>query len=123
MDILNKRQVTIYKGWAVYFADLRTRGQYHKKDTESFIAEAKAIHDDFYGYSLTQYKGAREKLTIVCPKHGPFEQVAHVHLRGEIGAGCERCSYEERGERARMSFDEFLRRANEVHQGYWGSGG
>lgn len=107
------------QGMGCLFCGFKNAGQYHKKDTESFIAEAKAIHGDLYDYSLTQYKGAREKLTIVCTKHGPFEQVAHVHVQGEIGAGCERCSYDERGERARMSFDAFLRRANKAHHGFY----
>ena len=94
-------------------------GQYHKKDSESFIAEAKAIHGDRYDYSQVQYKGARERVIIVCPKHGPFQQVAFVHLRGKSGAGCERCSYEERAARARLTFDEFLTRAKAFHKDFY----
>ena len=102
-------------GFGCLRCGFKNAGQYHKKDTNSFIAEARAIHGEKYDYSQTQYRGAREKLTIVCPRHGPFDQVAHVHLRGEFGAECERCSYETRGDRARMGFGEFMRRSNLVH--------
>lgn len=107
------------QGMSCLLCGFKNAGQYHKKDTESFIAEAKLIHGDFYDYSLTRYKGAREKLVIVCPKHGQFEQVAHVHLRGESGMGCERCAYELKGEQSRLSFEEFVRRSNEVHHGHY----
>ncbi|TCV86363.1 DUF723 domain-containing protein [Sulfurirhabdus autotrophica] len=107
------------QGMGCLLCGFKNAGQYHKKDTKSFIEEAKAIHSDFYDYSLSQYKGAREKITIICPKHGNFEQVAHVHLRNSVGAGCERCSYEKRGEHSRMPFEEFRCRANEVHEGFY----
>ena len=107
------------QGAGCLLCGFKNAGQYHKKDTEKFIAEAKAIHGDRYDYSQTQYKGAREKLAIVCPKHGSFEQVAHVHLRGDIGAGCEKCSYEKRAENARMGFEAFVTRANALHNNFY----
>jgi len=107
------------QGAGCILCGFKNAGQYHKKDTEKFIIEAKAIHGERYNYSQTQYKGSREKLTIICPKHGAFEQTAHVHLRGELGAGCERCSYEKRAENARMGFDEFVNTANSVHGNFY----
>ncbi|WP_152427043.1 hypothetical protein [Paramagnetospirillum caucaseum] len=91
-------------------------GQYHKKDTIKFIKAAREAHGDRYDYSKTEYVGAREKLTITCPVHGPFEQIAGVHLRG---AGCEACSYEERAEQQRMTFDKFISRGSEVHANFY----
>ena len=104
------------QGMGCIHCGFKNAGQYHKKDTESFVSEAKAIHGDRYDYSQTLYSGAREKVTIICRKHGPFEQVTHVHLGGEFGSGCPPCSYEKRGENARMSFGKFVSRASEVHQ-------
>lgn len=116
--VFEQRPANHLSGMGCLLCGLKNAGQYHKKNTESFIAQAKAIHGDRYDYSETEYKGAREKLTIICPKHGSFEQTAYTHLHGRgVGAGCERCSYEERGERARMSFEEFQRRANIIHHG------
>ena len=104
-------------GFGCIKCGFKNAGQYHKKDSQQFIAEARAIHGDHYDYSQAEYRGARNPITIICPKHGAFQQVAHVHLRHGTGAGCERCSYEARGERARMPFADFVRLASEVHEG------
>jgi hypothetical protein len=89
-------------------------GTYHKKDTNSFIDDAKKIHGDKYDYSETEYKGARENLTIVCPKHGAFQQQASNHLRVDVA--CLKCSYEERAMQTSMPLVEFISRSNEVHK-------
>ena len=102
-------------GFGCLKCGLKNAGQYHKKDNKKFVEEARAIHGERYDYSLTQYRGAREKLTIICPKHGPFLQIAFVHLCGDSGAGCKSCSYEVRGESARLKFEEFVRRAVKIH--------
>ena len=45
-----------------------------KLTTEEFIKRAKEIHGDKYDYSLVEYKGIYEKVKIICPIHGLFEQ-------------------------------------------------
>jgi hypothetical protein len=95
---------------------LKNAGQYHKKNTASFVVEAQKVHGHKYDYSLAEYDDARKKVTIICPKHGPFQQVAHVHLRSRPGEACRKCSYEQRGERAKLAFDEFLSKARRVHR-------
>lgn len=102
-------------GFGCKLCGFKNAGQYHKKNTDIFIKEAQNKHGQRYDYSLVNYKGAREKIIIICPKHGNFKQVAFVHLRGKKGSGCEKCSYIERGKNCRMSFKEFLMRANKKH--------
>lgn len=92
-------------------------GQYHKKNTDSFIAEAQAIHGEVYDYSKTVYQGARDKLLVICSEHGEFEQVAFIHLRAKPTEACLQCSYARRGERHQLSLDEFMQKAAQVHQG------
>ena len=58
---------------------------------DAFIEKARSVHGDTYDYSSTTYAGSREKLTIVCRHHGPFEQVAFSHLKG---SGCPKCGRE-----------------------------
>jgi len=58
------------------------------KNTEQFIAGAKAVHGDRYDYSEVEYVHCETKVKIICPKHGPFEQVARSHLKG---SGCPTC--------------------------------
>lgn len=57
--------------------------------TELFIAKAKDIHGDKFDYSLVEYNGYSKPVTIICPIHGIFTQVAGEHLRG---SGCAMCA-------------------------------
>lgn len=56
---------------------------------EEFITRARKLHGDKYDYSKIDYKWQRTKLTIVCPLHGEFQQMALAHLSGH---GCKKCS-------------------------------
>lgn len=62
-----------------------------KMTTEDFVTQAKAIHRGKYDYSKVVYKGSREKVCIICPKHGEFWQTPYLHLKGH---GCQRCANE-----------------------------
>lgn len=50
------------------------------KARDEFETQARELHGDAYDYSRVEYKGRREKVTIVCPDHGPFEQTPMHHL-------------------------------------------
>ena len=80
----------------------------YSKSTEDFIKEAIKIHGDKYNYSKTIYKTARQKVTIICPKHGEFEQLANAHLQGE---GCFQCERERRAK----STENFIKKTKKVH--------
>lgn len=56
---------------------------------QEFIAKARAKHGDRYDYSQVKYIKISNKITIVCLKHGAFEQIAGNHLRG---SNCPECS-------------------------------
>lgn len=56
--------------------------------TKSFIERATKIHNNKYDYSLVQYKTSGDKVKIICPIHGLFEQNAGSHL---LGFGCKKC--------------------------------
>jgi len=60
----------------------------NKKTTESFIAEAIALHGNKYNYDNSIYLGIFKTINIICPKHGIFSQVAKDHLEG---CGCPEC--------------------------------
>lgn len=57
--------------------------------TEDFLRRALEVHGTLFDYSDSVYKSAHEKLTIGCRLHGPFEQTANAHMRGQ---GCPHCS-------------------------------
>lgn len=78
-----------------------------KRTTETFIFNAKLVHGDKYIYDKTDYKSAHDKIIIMCPEHGYFEQTATNHLSGY---GCLECSG-----KIRLTLDNFKSRSNEVH--------
>jgi hypothetical protein len=60
-----------------------------KKTQEQFLEDCKRVHGDKYDYSLAEYKGKDQKITIICPFHGEFIQEANAHVRGH---GCKGCA-------------------------------
>jgi len=69
-----------------------------RKNVNTFVAEAKKIHEDKYRYNKVYYKNAHTKIEILCKKHGSFFQTPNAHLRGQ---NCPLCSKEQ-------TFDRFL---------------
>ena len=49
---------------------------------EQVIGKFREIHGDTYDYSRVEYTGTQNNVTIVCEKHGPFEQTPNSHLAG-----------------------------------------
>ena len=58
-----------------------------KRRGQSFFTRAKEVHNNFYDYSLSEYKNSHEKIRIICPIHGEFEQPPSRHLV----SGCFQC--------------------------------
>lgn len=65
-------------------------GAYHKKDSAWFAAEGARVHGNKYNYSQVRYTRYHEKVDIICPEHGPFQQTAGSHISN--GSGCPTCS-------------------------------
>ena len=60
--------------------------------TKIFVERAKQQHsEENYDYSKVKYITARNKVCIVCPKHGEFWQTPMKHLQGQ---GCPKCAQE-----------------------------
>jgi len=58
------------------------------------------IHDKKYDYSLVKYINSKDKVDIICPKHGIFKQSIYTHKKGH---GCPSCK-ESNGEKAISTF-------------------
>lgn len=83
-----------------------------RKTKEQFIEDAKKVHGDRYDYSKVEYVNNRTKVCIICPDHGEFWQAPDPHLAGK---GCSVCRYIKSSSKVRMTREEFVRRANEIH--------
>lgn len=58
------------------------------KPLEQFIQEANIVHNNKYDYSLAEYTRTNDKINIICPIHGIFNQLPMNHLKR---VGCPRC--------------------------------
>lgn len=80
-------------------------------NTKTFINKAREVHDDKYDYSKTIYgKNNSDKVIILCPEHGAFEQAPSKHLSGD---GCSKCSNKHEGRIAR-----YLIKSNIIYREY-----
>jgi len=91
---------------------LNSRAKQLTLTTEEYIQRAKKIHGDKYDYSLTDYKTSLSKIKVICKIHSEFEILANLHISG---SGCQKCSYEQQGKNQTITPQEFVRRANEIH--------
>ena len=80
--------------------------------TEEFIEKAKLIHKDIYDYSKVNYINWETNIIIICKIHGEFYQQPNSHLQG---ATCRKCSYIKRGDLYRLTKEEFIEKANKIH--------
>ena len=78
----------------------------------NFISRCKNVHLDKYDYSKTFYQGSEEKVLIICPEHGEFEQQARLHY---LGSGCPRCAIIKSSRSRRSNTKKFIKKAKEIH--------
>lgn len=74
--------------------------------TQEFIEKANEVHGSKYDYSLTNYTLSSDKITVVCPDHGPWDVRANGHLNGR---GCPKCR--KRGGHNVFSTEQFIEKA------------
>jgi hypothetical protein len=85
---------------------------YIKKTTKDFVERASVKHNGYYNYDKTNYTGSNNKLTITCPIHGDFEQMAGNHLKG---SGCPKCGSTRAAEKQVDGLEKFINKANKIH--------
>ncbi len=80
----------------------------HKVTLEEFITRSKVIHGNKYDYSKVYFNTLKDKIIIICPVHGEFEQSAIGHLQGY---GCSKCWKDN----WYLNTETFIAKAKEVH--------
>ncbi len=66
----------------------RRQGDLKFSNTKDFIVKAQKVHGTTYNYKNFDYKRASQKIEILCPNHGTFQQTPNKHLGGR---GCPKC--------------------------------
>lgn len=82
-----------------------------KFNNDIFINKANSVHNNFYNYSKLKYKTIKDKITIICPIHGDFEQIGQNHLQGK---GCSNCNGG-----GKKTIIEFIEKANIKHNNFY----
>lgn len=79
---------------------------------EEFIARAKQVWGDKFDLSKAIYRGRKQKIEVVCPKHGSFFPSATNFL---AGWGCKQCGIEARAEKRTSNTEEFIEKARKLY--------
>ena len=79
------------------------------------IEKCKQIYNNYYDYSLVNFT-EKDKIDIICPKHGIFTQNLKDHINGHK---CPKCSYEELSEnkKRKYSYEELVNDGTKIHNG------
>jgi len=77
------------------------------ENAENFVIRSTEVHEGKYDYSKVEYKNSKKKVTIICPKHGEFQQLPNGHLNKQHG--CRTCRHAE----------EFVQKSTVVHNGWY----
>jgi len=77
------------------------------------IEKAKIVHNNKYDYSKVIFSKMHDKVTIICPIHGEFEQTLSKHISKK--QGCPKCAAINRGKNNLMNEKEFFEKAKEIH--------
>jgi hypothetical protein len=81
------------------------------KDIEKFIEDAKKIHGNKYDYSKIEYENSRTQITIICPIHGEFTQIANDHIQG---SGCKQCG-SQKPRTTKRTKENIIQDAKKIH--------
>lgn len=81
-------------------------GNKNRDTKENFIEKANKIHNEYYNYSLVNYKGANQKIKIICHKHGIFKQHPKDHINQKHG--CPKC----KNSKGEIRVEQYLRKNN-----------
>lgn len=85
-------------------------------DLARFLKEAYRVHGDLYDYeNIKKVKNSKEKLGVVCRRHGEFPTDAHHHISRAQGCPHPECAYAKISEVKASSIEEFVAKAKLVH--------
>lgn len=77
------------RGSGCRYCKFKEKSINYKNDIGWFIKKSNSIHSNKYTYDNSYYNGTKDFITITCPVHGDFVQLANNHL---LGKGCPKCA-------------------------------
>jgi hypothetical protein len=91
----------------------KSSGEKQRMSISTFIERATNIHGNKYNYSTVVLSGVDTEVNIICDIHGQFNQTPYNHL---TSYGCNKCARIIAAEKRKLSFAEFITRANIIHE-------
>lgn len=91
----------------------KAKGISKKLTKEEFLNKCKEKFNNKYIYDLSTYKNLSSKITITCPVHGKFTQVAGTHLKSKYG--CPKCGNDALSEHYKHNIDDVIKEAKSAH--------
>jgi len=76
-------------GQGCYECAVRTGKNSYPLSLERFLDQAKEMHENKFNYDKVVLTSSSDHITITCPEHGDFTQIASQHT---WGYGCYKCS-------------------------------
>jgi hypothetical protein len=70
-----------------------------------FVEKSEKLLGNTYDYSLVEYVNNATNITIICKKHGSFQQTPASHLRG---CGCTDCGHEATAKAKTRNINDFV---------------
>lgn len=83
-----------------------------KLGKDKFVEKSMMVHSNTFDYSLVEYVNNSTKVSIVCSKHGVFEQTPKNHYNG---SGCPTCAIETKYDSQRNTKEQFINKSKEIH--------
>ena len=80
---------------------------------DDLLKKANEIHNNKYDYSKVIFSKMHNKVTIICPIHGEFEQTLSKHISKK--QGCPKCAAIQRGKDRLMDKQLFFQKAKAIH--------
>lgn len=82
-----------------------------KKCLEDFIEASRTKYGNKFNYSLSEYKGSHQPITLICNNNHTFQTYPSRHLSKLSKGGCKKCVKRT----PKYSQDSFIETANIVH--------
>lgn len=78
-----------------------------RSNIDNFIKTCRELYGDYYDYSKVKYVHSKEKVCIICPKHGEFWMTPNAHMRGHR---CPKCYGT-----PKKTKEQFIEQAKKIH--------
>ena len=95
---------------------LKRRANKRKIPMETFLKRSNEVHHYKYNYKWVEYNNEYDKIDIICPIHGVFQQTMRNHMDGH---GCPKCGDIQGTLKQRKSQEQFIKEATIKHNGYY----